>query len=167
MGREKAVSRELTALRARVAEWRKRGGGRGSRIPEDLWQEAVSVARVEGLYATARATCINYERLKERSATAQGWVTDNRAGGESGGGHTDGPLVAARHGGVKCVAGAGAGELGTEGSRFIAVQMRPPRTGQQTTIELVGRHGERMRVEVTSCDVDVASVLETFWSRPS
>jgi hypothetical protein len=127
MRRKKAESVQLTELRARVSEWRARAGGRGSRIPEDLWQEAIRVARVEGLYATAQATSFSYERLKERSEKAQGSV---------------------------------------ESSRFVAVQLSPSRPGQQTTIELVGRRGGRMRVEVTG-DVDVASVLETFWRRAS
>ena len=56
MGQKTARSRELVALSARVAQWRKEsGGGRGSRIPEALWEEAVRVAGIVGLYPTARA----------------------------------------------------------------------------------------------------------------
>jgi len=39
-------------------------------MPEELWQEAVEVARVEGVYATSRVLRIDYCRLKERLASA-------------------------------------------------------------------------------------------------
>jgi hypothetical protein len=39
-------------------------------MPEELWQEAVHVARSAGLYATAKATRIKYEALKERCEPA-------------------------------------------------------------------------------------------------
>jgi len=65
--REK-VSRELVAVRQRVERWRRKDGGRGSRIPEELWNEATSAARVHGVYATARVLRFNYDRLKARAA---------------------------------------------------------------------------------------------------
>ncbi len=55
-----------TALRREFERWRRKHGGRGSRIPEPLWSQAVDVARTEGVYGTARALRLNYERLKER-----------------------------------------------------------------------------------------------------
>lgn len=55
-----------TALRREFERWRRKHGGRGSRIPEPLWAQAVEVARTEGVYGTARALRLNYERLKER-----------------------------------------------------------------------------------------------------
>ena len=69
--REK-VSRELVAVRQRVERWRRKDGGRGSRIPEELWNEAASAARVHGVYATARALRVNYYRLKARAAGGEG-----------------------------------------------------------------------------------------------
>ena len=68
--REK-VSRELVAVRQRVERWRRKDGGRGSRIPEELWKEAASAARVHGAYATARALRLNYDRLKSRAAAGR------------------------------------------------------------------------------------------------
>jgi hypothetical protein len=65
MGR--TTSRELVAVRGRLEAWRRKGGGRGSRLPEPLWNEAVELARVAGVHATARALRLNYERLKERA----------------------------------------------------------------------------------------------------
>ncbi len=60
-------TQELVALQRRVERWRRVGGGRGSRIPETLWREAVAVSRTSGLYATARALRFNYENLKRRA----------------------------------------------------------------------------------------------------
>lgn len=64
-----------TGLRREFECWRRKHGGRGSRIPEPLWAQAVEVARTEGVYGTARALRLNYERLKERvGKLAQGPV---------------------------------------------------------------------------------------------
>jgi len=60
--------RQGTALRREFERWRRKHGGRGSRIPEGLWAQAAEVARTEGVYATARALRLNYERPKERVA---------------------------------------------------------------------------------------------------
>ena len=65
------ISQELIALGERVTSWRKAAGGRGSRIPDKLWQEAVRVARVDGVYATSRVTRFNYRGLSERMQKAQ------------------------------------------------------------------------------------------------
>ena len=76
MGRKN--SRELMAVQRRVEAWRRRGvGGRGSRIPEELWNEAVEVAQVAGVHATARALRFNYERLKERAGQSAGKQSGN------------------------------------------------------------------------------------------
>ena len=60
-------TQELIALRRRVEGWRRERGGRGTRIPEEMWAEAVSASRTAGLYATARALRFNYENLKKRA----------------------------------------------------------------------------------------------------
>lgn len=70
------ASQELAAVQRRVEMWRAGGGGRGARIPEDLWRAAAEVARVAGVWATSRALHFNYERLRARAnqseSTAQG-----------------------------------------------------------------------------------------------
>lgn len=63
---EREGSKELITVGRRFAEWRKRSGGRGTRIPESLWDEAARVAQVRGVYATARALRLNYDGLKAR-----------------------------------------------------------------------------------------------------
>lgn len=65
------VSRRLIRAREHVDRWRGNGGGQGQRMPEELWQEAVEVAREEGLYATSRALRVDYSRLKERLSTTR------------------------------------------------------------------------------------------------
>lgn len=55
----------LRAVRQRLDGWRRKHGGRGRRIPEALWTDAASVARAEGLCATARALGLRIQRLKE------------------------------------------------------------------------------------------------------
>ena len=128
---DRTMPRELVALQRRVEAWRGRGGGRGCRIPEGLWREAVGVVRTAGLYATARALRFNYEGLKKRA----------------------GEEVAAP------------GEHGTE---FVALQMPQLNGGAKVVVDLVGRDGEQMRIDVSSASaMDVVSLAQTFWRRRS
>lgn len=70
MRRAKQVaSPRLEQLRLRFEEWRAQIGGKGGRskpIPEELWSEAVEIARTEGLSATARALRLSWYALSER-----------------------------------------------------------------------------------------------------
>ena len=68
---EQKVAGDLVAARQRFERWRKVSGGRGSRIPAALWDEAARAARVRGVYATARALRLNYEGLKARVAATE------------------------------------------------------------------------------------------------
>jgi hypothetical protein len=142
-------------------EWRKReGGGRGARIPEELWQEAVRLARVDGLYVTAQTLRFNYERLKERSGGADGGAKNPAPAVVGGGEKKRGQLVLS--GGKRRgeeVAQSAAGD-------FIALEMMPRRAASQCLVELAGRHGDRMRIEVVG-EVDVAALCQRFWSRAS
>src|SRR5678815_1236235 len=54
----------------RLARWRAQHGGRGIPVPEALWAEAVEVARMVGVDATARALRLDRSRLAGRMATA-------------------------------------------------------------------------------------------------
>ena len=170
MGR--TASRELNELRRRLATWRKQdGGGRGSRIPDELWNDAVRVAEVDGMWATARALHFNYQRLKERathadggarvegrSATARGTASARSPGkaldGVSAVGEVAGPTSKGR------VAGST-----SAGRAFIELLMGEASGAGKTVIEFVGRRGERMRVEVTG-NVDLVGLARTFWGQP-
>jgi hypothetical protein len=41
-------------------------------MPEELWRSAVALARVDGVYATARALGVDYASLKRRMVAASG-----------------------------------------------------------------------------------------------
>ena len=69
---------QLDQTRIRLAQWRAQHGGRGIPVPEALWAEAIEVARVEGVEATARGLRLDRSRLAARmtrsSAAASGEV---------------------------------------------------------------------------------------------
>ncbi len=63
----------LGRTRRRLERWRRQYGGPGRAIPEALWDEAVVLARAEGVDATARALRLDrgrLERLMESSSSA-------------------------------------------------------------------------------------------------
>ena len=174
MNETRTASKDLAQLCARVVKWREREGGRGSRVPDALWREAVATAGKAGLYATARATRFNYLRLKERweKATAKG----QKAGGTACdvvdigrrkkktalavvGNRTETALGVGDGRGVADVAAGSS-------SRFIAVRMPAVPPASRTSIELVGRHGDHLRVEVAG-DIDVIGLAQAFWGRQS
>jgi hypothetical protein len=66
--RDPQNSEQMRTVREHVEAWRRQGGGRGSVVPERLWREAAGVARVEGVWATAQALRLNYERLRDKVA---------------------------------------------------------------------------------------------------
>jgi len=149
MGRKRSA--ELNDLGRRVAEWREEHGGRGSRIPDEVWQDAVRVAGVDGVWATAKALRFNYEALRRRVRQGgSGTVVEKprKVGG-----------TAATRARRTEVAPGGSG-----GARFIALEMGQLGGAGRTVIDLLGRHGDRMRVDVAG-GVDLAGLVQTFWSR--
>lgn len=77
----------LAQVRDRLARWRAKHGGRGIRVPEGMWAEAVEVARGEGVEATARALQLDPARLAARM-TGAGMVADEMPA-ETGGGFVE------------------------------------------------------------------------------
>ena len=66
------------------------------------------------------------------------------------------------------VAWAEGKERGNGQSTFVELEMGQLCGGGRTVIELVGRHGDRMRVDVTGASaVDVVGLTQSFWSRQS
>jgi hypothetical protein len=61
-----AQSRTLYDLKRRIFQWRLTRRHRRP-MPEDLWQEAARIARVQGINPTASALGLNYYSLKERT----------------------------------------------------------------------------------------------------
>jgi hypothetical protein len=65
----KTAPRELLRLRERLDEWRK-GTDRGVAFPEKLWASAGHLAQRHGVYTTARALGLEYNKLKRASGGA-------------------------------------------------------------------------------------------------
>ena len=124
------VVEDLSTLRERVEQWRQQRPKR-TRIPEELWAAAVQVARVEGAYATHRATRFDYNGLKERLAL---------------------PETTARE---ECGGTTAFVELG-------GVQLAD--SGGRTVVEIVGRRGGRMRMDVSGAGGgDLVGLAQAFW----
>jgi hypothetical protein len=66
MGRSRGRGPSPESLRDRIEDWRRSSGGRGRRIPEQLWVEAVEVARVHGVRDAARLLRLDRRRLERR-----------------------------------------------------------------------------------------------------
>jgi len=142
MGKTKQVSRQLAGVQRRVERWRKHGGGRGSRMPAELWREATEVARIEGVYAVSRALRVDYNRLKSRVSTEEGSPTRSTATGPVG------------------------SEFGP--AAFVELSTSQMCGGCKTVVELVGRSGDRMRLEVAGRpEVDVVGLTRVFLSQQS
>ena len=62
---------EIEAVHQRIEAWRRARGTR-SRMPEDLWQAAASLAREHGMWRVSRALRVKYEGLKSRIAGGSG-----------------------------------------------------------------------------------------------
>jgi hypothetical protein len=74
MGTKALKSGDLfSSARAKLEKWRL-GGRRGRRIPQEVWSEAVELARVQGVSKTSMALGLDYyglqRRLDEDSETA-------------------------------------------------------------------------------------------------
>jgi len=138
-GQRGEVSQALWRARERLARWRERYGGRGVRIPEELWALAVVAARAEGVEATARALGLDRRRLSERLE------------GEPTGGRET----------------AGNGQSG-EVAGFFELRMSEVAGGGRGVVELTGGDGERLRVEVADVrGLDLVGLARAFWSRGS
>lgn len=126
----------LGRVRRRLERWRERYGGPGQRIPEELWDAAVDVARVEGVDSTAWALGVDRGRLARRMEFAS---AKPRSASEEAGRASDG---------------------------FVEVDARCLSAPRQTVVRFEGRDGERFQVELSgACALDVAELARAFWSR--
>src|ERR1022692_3953445 len=65
----KMQPRSLSRLRERLDDWRK-STARGVAFPEKLWASAGRLAQRHGIYVTARALGLEYNKLKRASGGA-------------------------------------------------------------------------------------------------
>lgn len=144
------ASEQLIEARRCVDRWRRERTSRKETIPDHVWGAAAEAARVDGVWATSRALRLEFNRLKERVlATTSGKAI---AGGRRAG-------AVERRLAPKAAAAA----------TFVEVALEPrPETGAagKAVIELTGRHGDRLRIEVAGPTVvDVVGLSQTFWSQ--
>ena len=140
MAHDKNRWKDLDTTREALASWRRSHGGRGRPIPAALWSDAVDVARTHGVAETARALRLNASKLAK---LAEG-VTES----------------ATRR---SVVESAGFVELG-------GFEVGESRDARAVLIELVGREGDRVRVEVVGgagSAVELVALARAFWSRSS
>jgi hypothetical protein len=135
---QRPASAKLKEVQRRVELWRERGGGKGSRMPEELWEAAAEVARMEGVYSTARALRVEYSRLKERAAST--WSIQDVS--------TRATASSAR-------------------SSFVELGMGQLCGPCRTAMEISDGDGARMRVEVTGAAVNIVGVVQTFLAQRS
>ncbi len=155
-------SRQLTEARRRIERWRRERTSRKEAIPEHVWSAAVAAARADGIWSTSRALRLEFNRLKAQVVGTRGNA-----------------LTLARSATAKSTGRCGVdgrAEIGKpRGPRepaFVEVVLDPARESDpagavgKAVIELMGRQGERMRIEIAgSTAVDVLGLSQTFWSR--
>ncbi len=136
MGRGKSgtLPRPVTAVRQRIEYWRQTREKR-TRMPEELWDAAVSVAREHGLWAVSRALRVNYESLKSRLGRG----------------------AAERRSGAACAAGF----VELDASEFVkardGVETVVELSGADGATRMIRRGGSEA--------VDVAALADAFWRR--
>jgi hypothetical protein len=137
----------LAGLKDGVERWRQERAHVRAPAPEELWNAAVEVARKEGVYATAKAIRFDSSRLKARMSRAPSAGSRGRS------------LTSPTSGAPK-----------TDATAFVAIEVAGPGGGATTSeavVELVGRHGDRMRIVAAHGAVDVVGLAQAFWSRAS
>ena len=136
-----ATTEQLEALCGRVEHWRAHREGGRSMVPEELWNAAVEVARVEGVHATSKALRFNYYSLKDRLVRADSTALARRKPDR------DATFVEVQ-------------------MPSLPLAPRESAVNDKTVVELVGTGGARMRIDVTGTSrVDVVGLAQAFWSR--
>ena len=72
---------EVEGVRTRIEHWRRTRVKRTA-MPEELWSEAASLARVHGIYRISRALGVSYESLRRR--VEQGTMRGSGSGRRQG-----------------------------------------------------------------------------------
>jgi hypothetical protein len=156
----KEVSEGLAALCNSLAQWREHGGGgRGKRIPESVWSEAVAVARVDGLRVTALATRLNYEGLKSRLDETRHLTTES-APAPSTSPSLATPVV------PEAASPRRRSTVSATSAQFVSLELGAPGRSRAMTIDLFNRSGERMRIEGAAA-MDLTGVVQAFCRTPS
>jgi hypothetical protein len=115
-------------MRQRLDDWRK-GNARGVAFPDKLWRSAGRLGQRHGIYVTARALGLEYNKLKRVSGAAATFGGGSKA-------------RAARKA-VKFIELAGALPVSTSGCRLSL-----PVSTSGCRLSLQGPNGERLQLEM-------------------
>jgi len=138
--KRKALPRRIVELKKQVETWRETREKR-TRMPEELWVEAVEVARQHGIWKVSNAVRCSYESLKVRVERVE-------------------PPAAVSS--AVDAAGPGAGFVSVSPAAQIFGSPEPV----ATEVELVAVDGARLVVRVEGREgLDVAGLARAFWSR--
>ena len=162
MARQKQRSRQLGEALRCIDRWRRERASKREAIPEDVWNAAVDAAHIDGIWVTSHALRLEFNQLKARMAGATSGRAATQAIAPSVG------STAPAAGSVRHSAVVG---KGLRKPKFVEVMLDAVRdagaVGAASTavIELMGRRGERMRIEVAGSNtVDVLGLSQAFWS---
>jgi len=135
--KRKAQPRRIVELTKQIENWRATREKR-TRMPEELWVEAVEVARKHGIWKVSNAVRCSYESLKSRVERVEP------------------PAVA------PSVDAVGSGFVSVAPPPPIFAPPEPV----ATEVELVAVDGARLVVRVEGREgLDVAGLARAFWSR--
>ncbi len=163
MTRQGQGSRQLDEALRCIDRWRRERASKKEAIPEHVWKAAAEAARVDGVWVTSRALRLEFSRLKARvvDATRGGEVRQAIAASAESRAHAAGSLRR------RAVVGK---RPASRELKFVEVLLDAARGGGAVgaagtaVVELMGRQGERMRIEVAgSTTVDVLGLSQTFW----
>jgi len=145
-GRRTSLPAEVSKVRARVERWRGEREG-WSRMPGDLWESAVELARRHGVSLVSRELGLDYTALKKRVVKEVSGPGNPGNPGQDGG-EGFGGFVEMDPAGL-------AGVFGPGGPGGAEVEVREP-DGTRLLVRLPGRE-----------ELDVAVLVGAFLGRPT
>ena len=110
------------------------------------------MAKIEGVCAIAKKLRLNYMALRDRVRQGGGTGVVIKEPKKNDG------SAATRARRIKEPAD------GSARARFVEFELGELGGAGRTVIDLLGRHGDRMRIDVAGV-VDLAGLVQTFWSR--
>ena len=140
----RAIPAGLENLRRRFERWRQKRKHARARIPEPLWDSAVTLAHAYGIHRTSKALRLDYYCLKKR--VEKHLATQARK-----------------------PASAGASEMGPPtGATFLELPSAAWPVGGECTVELEDVGGAKMRVHLKGFAApDLAALSRGFWESAS
>jgi hypothetical protein len=135
----------MKSLRKRLTRWRTLHGGKGQRIPEKLWAEAVEIASIEGVESTARLLHLDSARLRDRVSESKGGhgaTDDQKPESESKSGHD---------------------ETGDQKPELEFVEVELPQERSWAMIKMVSCKGNELHIAGMASTVDIHGLVRDFW----